>query len=85
MSAPVSSRGDSYRCDACRRKKNRCASCREARAAYRRELRRSKIAAGICSECTEPATSGTLCDLHQRRNREASKRSHAAARAEGRE
>lgn len=75
------SNGDSYRCDKCRKKVNRCTSCREARAAYRRELRARKQVEGICTECTEPATDGTLCKEHQARNREVSKASHARARA----
>lgn len=76
---------DGYRCDACRMRKSRCESCREARAAKQREQRARKRAQGICVQCTEPATEGTLCSEHQARNRVASKFSHAMARAEARE
>lgn len=84
MSGP-GSQSDGYRCDACRRRKNRCEDCRAARAAKRRELRARKRAEGICTECTEPADAGTLCSRHQLANLRASKASHALARAEGRE
>lgn len=73
MSGPGKN-GDSYRCDACRQKRNRCAPCRAARAEYRRELQNRKRAAGICIECTEAAIEGqTRCEVHEDRNRQRSR------------
>lgn len=78
MSAP-------YRCDACRRRKNRCEQCRAARAAAKRELHARKREAGQCIECPLGALPDEVrCKVHQARNRIASRESHAAARADGR-
>lgn len=76
---------DGYRCDACRMRAQRCEYCRAARAAKQREQRARKREQGICIQCTEPATEGTLCAEHQAMNRDLSKASHALARAENRE
>lgn len=76
---------DGYRCDTCRRRKNRCDDCRAARAAAKRELQARKRASGICVECTLPAKVGVRCAEHQERNRIDSRASHAQARADGRE
>jgi hypothetical protein len=78
MSGPGAN-GDSYRCDACRHKKNRCQPCRDARAAYRRELQERKRADGDCIECAEPAV-GTRCLAHQTANTERSGLAHAKRR-----
>lgn len=77
--------GDGYRCDACRRRKNRCEDCRARRREMRREWYKRKRKAGVCIQCTEPADAGSLCSKHQLDNLTRSKASHALARAEGRE
>lgn len=76
------SRSDSFRCAACRSKKNRCDVCRAARAAYRRSLRAAKREAGICTECSRKASVGVFCDEHQAANLERVVRSREPRRAQ---
>lgn len=82
MSGPGKS-GDGYRCDVCRRRKNRCVDCRAARAAAAAERRERKRAAGICVGCTAKAEPGySRCLVCMEDNNERSGRAHAAARQE---
>jgi hypothetical protein len=77
---------DGYRCDSCRRRKNRCEDCRAARAAATRARMDRKRELGVCLQCTVKAIKGqALCAQHQARNLALSKASHAKARAEARE
>jgi len=82
MLSPMSCPGsqlDGYRCDACKRTKNRCAACRARRAARRRQLHAAKRAAGICLECGERALAGERrCAQHQAINTGRSADAHAA-------
>lgn len=74
--------GDGYRCDACRRKRNRCETCRAARAAAQRATRAAKRKAGTCLQCSEDALPGmTLCAYHRAQNNGISAASHAARRS----
>jgi hypothetical protein len=72
---------DAYRCDACKRRKNRCVECRARRAAAVRELHARKRADGDCLRCAEPAEPGKqLCAAHNDDNNTLSRKSHALAR-----
>jgi hypothetical protein len=73
---------DPYRCDACRRRKNRCVDCRAKRAAARRDLLDRKRAAGICLECTDRAIKGQVrCVAHAAANNARSSAAHKRRRA----
>jgi hypothetical protein len=75
---------DGYRCDDCRRQKNRCDDCRAARAAATRARMERKRKLGVCVQCPAKALKDqALCAKHQALNLVNSKASHARARADG--
>lgn len=82
MTAPrdIGRKRDSYRCSTCEGRSNRCKRCREARAAYRRELFARKRKDGICIWCTRKAPDGTLCTACQKMATKHSRESHARSR-----
>jgi hypothetical protein len=81
MSGPGKST-DAYRCDACRRRKNRCTSCRAARQAARLELQARKRTEGECLECSARAVKGqTRCAHHAALNNARSSAAHKRRRA----
>jgi hypothetical protein len=85
MPAPLRPKADPYRCDACRRKRDRCEQCRANRAAARRALRERKRADGLCLDCAAKAARGKArCRAHLRDVSERSGAAHRAAR-EGRD
>jgi len=75
--------GDSYRCDACRRKVSRCSDCAARRAEIQRARRARYRKAGLCSECGRKAVAGqSRCAEHRDENNTRSGAAHAARRAD---